>query len=903
MSSAPITSAVAHIDTVYSKGTIDKKAVSIKAPLFAAAQDAASEFLNYNVAENTGYAISLIQAIQTQPSSMKRELSSNAVDVMHKLRDTFLDEKLPDELRKCAKIALRDILLNVSPQEISQLPIEKLVLADNKKDVLVAAGALFKVIGDLGASDKGRDIEANIDHILSKALDDPILNKVLLLDKGKGYDPKLQEFYKTVVKSELLDILDDSEKILVGNEYADFRRELNSHELVENLQTVLAHKFQAAIPKEAKDKRMIKPEYVILANMAELVKHVPGSSGYIKAKQALLKSVNDSADRQFVLEDAIANINQRIQERQEKIEAGLGRVFDHQDKITNLRETLGDLTRKHNIELTIRNKQADLIERTWSKMESLIGSRVLQESLQNELLHGKVNGERQVSEEAVKSLFPKEEWAALTDTTISVKEIISAYNESKNSGYPNDITIKLHGPTQASDETTEVTYSLNSAQGHVIEQLVRDDAKYSEVKTEKQAELMQLEKERTWLEGKLFGHTQLTDLINMPHLNPRSLNKDLTKLAEAGNSYAAELSDSIIASAGRFQDIVSKLDEIPQNLRFGNIIEDLKKGDYQRSDIIGIVSELEKNIIDSPNSMTDDDRKRFSEIIEILKEDREACSNERVLIHKVHLYEVSKRKPLSDEDFNLSLARDEITLKSSAEEDYERQQAAGSLSSKVAKSAGGIAGGFVGKMAGGVVWVFDKSAGRSVESGVRRVVGGFVEKKAKAVYEHLTYNETHERGKRYDETQTGIADLVRYEELEHQINTLRGELDNLDSSHSLALESKRQAYVNNSMLRSSEIKVDYLVVMGLTNPERADEQLLQPLATVIQHSMRENYSTSGFVDVMKALMAYVMEFAGSLMSSYQGTSIAENQQNLETRLLPPAPIQEAQIVPRELVAQ
>ncbi|MEB3314883.1 MAG: hypothetical protein VKK32_01545 [Candidatus Melainabacteria bacterium] len=794
------------------------------APLTADTIDATREFLNLNIPSNQDYARVLIDIIQQQPEKIKwgpigGGLRDNAVDVLNKLRETSLDEQLPGDLRASATRSLKSILdtANLSLKSPAT-SVENIVLANNSIEALVAAGEILATTAFRGNpkffsffSKANKDIEANIDATLNNQL--------------KGYDPQVKEFYKAVAKSEILNIFENSERILIGDEYADFRRDPRSRDLVNNLRAALAEKFKVAIPEEAKNGKEIKPEYTILVKMTELVKHAPGSRLYNKAKEELLSTVNDSAERQFIIEERIATINKSIQERQEKIDKGLGDENAHQEKITELRDDLKQLTQKHNTLLNVRGKQAELIEKTWLKMESLTGSRALQESLQNELFQKIVDGKRQIDKESVKSLFPHDEWSPLTDPELSVRELIHAYHSRSGE----NITINLHNSSATAASET-VTYDVHSAQGHMIAQFAQEEDKRNEALAEKLGELEALTKERKSLEesfhgsnaGKLMKGLFAVATSDTSQKRFSVLNQNLGILSARGNDNAADLNVLIQESKGRFSDINSKLDEVldvpslktlSEDPAYVNTFRALRSGNYDRSNVTGIIDDLEKFIQTSQRGgiLDQNQEERLKEVINTLKIDQQAVIKEVVLINKVYAYEAKQ-------------------------EDFISRRAGDSAADRAAKTIN---------------------------------LDG-----------HLNIDDAN-LAKR----------LVHYETLATKITDLDGEVKVLadDDSFYNSLEQKRTTYFNNFVLRSSEIKFDNLVTMGLTDPQKADQQVLEPLKGILDEFIVEKQSNSELVDVLRALMAYILDFAGNFISLPQGLARDESKVvvDINSRRKPP----------------
>ena len=785
--------------------TFLKEGLRAVAPLTADAIEAPREFLNLDISSNQDYARVLIDIIQQQPEKIKwgpigGGLRDNAVDVLNKLRETFLDEQLPPDLRASAERSLKSILdtanANLKSPAIS---VENIVLANNPTEAFVAAGEILATADFTGNpkffnffSKANKDIEANIDAILNELL--------------KGYDPKVKEFYKEVATSEILNIFENAEKILIGDEYAAFRKDSGSRDLVNNLRGALAEKFEVSIPKEAKDGKEIKPQYTILAKMTELVKHAPGSRLYNKAKEELLTTVNNSAEGQFIIEEKIATINKSIQERQEKIKGGLGDKSAHQRKITKLRGDLNKLTGQHNALLNIREKQAELIEKTWSKMESLTGSRALQESLQNELFQKIVDGKRQIDKESVKSLFPHDKWSPLTDPELSVKELIHAYRNKSG----REITINLHDSSATAAAET-VTYDVYSAQGHMIAQFAKEEDKRNEVLAEKRDELEALTVEKKQLENSFLGSDAgqlMTGLFadatsDISQKRFSVLNQNLDILSARGNDNAADLKVLIQKSKGRFSDINSKLDEVlgvpnlkTENNLFVQPFHALRSGNYDRSNVTGIIDDLEKFIQTSQKSETLDQNqeKRLKEVIDTLKIDQQAVIKEAVLINKVYAYEAKQENYISTR---------------AGESDEDRAAKTINLDGRI----------------------------------------------------NLNIDDAN-LSKR----------LVHYETLATKITELDGGVNNLADNDSFynTLEQKRTTYFNNFVLRSSEIKFDNLVKMGLTDPQKADQQVHEPLKGVLNDFVVKGQSRSELADVLRALMAYILDFAGNFISLPQG---------------------------------
>ncbi len=439
-----------------------------------------------------------------------------------------------------------------------------------------------------------------------------------MTEKLKAYDPQVRGFYHEVAKAEILNIFQDSEKILISDEYAAFRADPRSRDLVNHLRRALAEKFEASIPQEAKLNKNIRAEYTVLTKMLELVKHAPGSALYQKAKENLLDAVNTSAEKQFILEERIAKLNEKIQERQEKIEKGLGDSELHNYQLLELRENLRILTKKHHELLDLNDREAELVEKTWTKMESLTGSRALQESLQKELFYNIVDGKRQIDKESVKSLFPHDEWSPLTDTEISVKELIEAYRNRSGAG----ITIKLNG-VSGSVELNTVTYNLSSAQAHMITEFARQEEERSSSLSEKQNELSTLREERKLIKEEILkSSNDLTqpsaaDLVR--HLFQNSdtdttqkrftvLKKDLEILAKRGNDNAADLIVLISQSENRFQGINNNLSELfadtelkalSEGTAYQNLFNSLSSGNYDRASVTTIIDNLEKFTLDA----------------------------------------------------------------------------------------------------------------------------------------------------------------------------------------------------------------------------------------------------------------------------------------------------------------
>jgi hypothetical protein len=791
--------------------TFLREGLRAAAPLTADTIDATYEFLNLDISSNQDYARVLIDTIQQQPEKIKwgpigGGLRDNAVDVLNKLRETSLDEELPPNLRASATRSLKSILdtanANLKSPAIS---VENIALANNTVEALVAAGEILATADFTGNqkffnffSKANKDIEANIDATLNEQL--------------KGYDPKVKEFYREVAKSEILNFFENSEKILIGDEYADFRRDSRSRDLVNNLRAALAKKFEASIPQEAKNGTYIKPEYTILAKMTELVKHAPGSRLYNQAKEELLTTVNNSAERQFIIEEKIAATNKSIQERQEKIDKGLGDKNAHQEKITALRDDLKQLTQQHNTLLNIRDKQSELIERTWLKMESLTGSRALQESLQNELFHKIVDGKRQIDKESVKSLFPHDEWSPLIDPELSVKELMHAYH-SRSGG---DITINLHNSSATATAET-VTYDVHSAQGHMIAQFAKEEDKRNKALVEKRGELEALTKERKRLEDSFLGSgagqlmkglfAVATSDISQQRFSV--LNQNLDILSARGNDNAADLKVLIQESKGRFSDINSKLDEVldvsavkalSEDFSYADTFRALRSGEYDRSNVTGIIDNLESFIQTSQirGILDQNQEERLKEVIDILKIDQQAVIKEAVLINKVCAYEAKQ------EDF---------------------------ISSR---------------------------AGESIEN-----------RAAKTIHLDGQINLNISNA-------AGLAkDLVDYETLATKIIDLDGEVK--DDLFYNSLEQKRTTYFNNFVQRSSEIKFDNLVTMGLTDPQKADQQVLEPLNGVLNDFIVKEQSSSELADVLRALMAYILDFAGNFISLPHGLARDESK--------------------------
>jgi hypothetical protein len=785
-----------------------KEGLRAAAPLTADAIEATREFLNLDISSNQDYARVLIDIIQQQPEKIKwgpigGGLRDNAVDVLNKLRETSLNEELPSDLRASATRSLKSILDTANANLKSPATsVESIVLANNPIEALVAAGEILATADFRGNpkffnffSKANKDIEANIDATLNEQL--------------KGYDSKVKEFYKEVAKSEILNIFDNSEKILISDEYAAFRADPRSRDLVNNLRAALAEKFEVSIPRKARNGTEIKPEYTILAKMTELVKHAPGSRLYQQAKEELLYSVNERAESQFIIEEKIAATNKSIQERQEKIDKGLGDENAHQEKITELRDDLKQLTGQHNALLNIREKQAKLIEKTWSKMESLTGSRALQESLQNELFHEIVDGKRQIDKESVKSLFPHDKWSPLTDPELSVKELIHAYHSRSMSG---NITVNLHKASLTATANVAV-YSVNSAQGHVIAQFAKEEDKRNEALAEKRDELDALTSTRETL-GESFLNSDAGQLMKGLFAVATSdtsqkrfsvLNQNLDILSARGNDNAADLKVLIQESKGRFFDINSKLDEVlgvpnlktlSENNLFIKTFDALRSGNYDRSDVTVIVDKLESFIQTSQERGTLDQNQeeRLKEVIDTLKIDQQAVIKEAVLINKVCAYEAKQ------EDFISSRAGE-------SDEDW------------AAKTIN----------LDGQINLNISDAGLSKR-------------------------------------------LVHYETLATKITDLDGEVKVLadDDLFYNSLEQKRTTYFNNFVLRSSEIKFDNLVTMDLTDPQKADQQVHEPLKEVLNDFVVKGQSRSELADVLRALMAYILDFAGNFISLPQG---------------------------------
>ncbi|MBU6196277.1 MAG: hypothetical protein KGO93_01760 [Cyanobacteria bacterium REEB446] len=792
-----------------------KEGLRAVAPLTADTIDATREFLNLDISSNQDYARVLIDTIQQQPEKIKwgpigGGLRDNAVDVLNKLRETSLDEQLPSDLRASATRSLKSILDTANSCVKSPVTsVENIALANSPAEALLAAGEILAT-ADFRDKPKffnffsrgNKDIGANIDATLNELL--------------KGYDPKIKEFYKEVAKSEILNIFENSEKILIGDEYADFRRDPRSRDLVNNLRAALAEKFEVSIPREAKNGKEIKPEYTILAKMTELVKHAPGSRLYNRAKEELLTTVNNSAERQFIIEEKIAATNKSIQERQEKIDKGLGDENAHQEKITELRNDLKQLTQEHNTLLNIRDKQSELIEKTWLKMESLTGSRALQESLQNELFHEIVDGKRQIDKESIKSLFPHDEWSPLIDPELSVKELIHAYHSRSEE----KITINLQNPSLTAAANV-VTYAENSAQGHMIAQFAQEEDKRNEALAEKRGELEALTKERKSLEESFLGSDagQLmkglfavaTSDISQQRFSV--LNQNLDILSARGNDNAADLKVLIQESKGRFSDINSKLGEVldvpglktlSENNLFVKTFHALRSGNYDRSNVTGIIDGLEKFIQTSQRDgiLDQNQEERLKEVINTLKIDQQAVIKEVVLINKVYAYEAKQ------EDFISSRA---------GESDEDRAAKTINLDGQI----------------------------------------------------NLNIDDAN------------LADsLVHYETLATKITELDGGVKALadDDLFYNSLEQKRTTYFNNFVLRSSEIKFDNLVMMGLTDPQQADQQVLEPLKGILDEFVVKKQSNSELADVLRALMAYILDFAGNFISLPQG--LVRNESNV-----------------------
>ncbi len=137
--------------------------------------------------------------------------------------------------------------------------------------------------------------------------------------------------------------------------------------------------------------------------------------------------------------------------------------------------------------------------------------------------------------------------------------------------------------------------------------------------------------------------------------------------------------------------------------------------------------------------------------------------------------------------------------------------------------------------------------------------------------------------------------LERYETLESCLTDLDREVKVLEDDDLFykSLEEKRETYFNNFVLRSSEIKYDNLVIMGLTDPHKSQEQILDPLSQISTDFIIERQSDSKLGDVLKVLMAYILDFAaGFIPALREGPSENDSRNNIVNfpRTKPPQPI-------------
>jgi hypothetical protein len=76
--------------------------------------------------------------------------------------------------------------------------------------------------------------------------------------------------------------------------------------------------------------------------------------------------------------------------------------------------------------------------------------------------------------------------------------------------------------------------------------------------------------------------------------------------------------------------------------------------------------------------------------------------------------------------------------------------------------------------------------------------------------------------------------------------------------------------------------------MGLTDPQKADQQVVEPLKGGVDDFIVGKQSSSELADVLRALMAYILDFAGNFISLPQDLARGESKVvDINSRRKPP----------------
>lgn len=108
--------------------------------------------------------------------------------------------------------------------------------------------------------------------------------------------------------------------------------------------------------------------------------------------------------------------------------------------------------------------------------------------------------------------------------------------------------------------------------------------------------------------------------------------------------------------------------------------------------------------------------------------------------------------------------------------------------------------------------------------------------------------------------------LLRLEELNDRIPKLEQNLSILrdEGKFYAGLEAKREQYFANTIQRSTEIKHDYLFMMGLADPHRVEEQIFKPLNGAMEKYFSDRgvqKEDSPLWQAFQHFIAYVITFA------------------------------------------